>query len=245
MATNRMVQTLAAGVFATGLAACQGIGDLSQSAYTGATGTSSVSVDYYAIRGNSIQDLDSEIKTKGPKIARNRHAVAVARISMQPKMTYRRGADGCSVGSANVAVNARVTLPAWTGRAEAGPKLGAKWDSIDRYTRLHEAVHVAIAFRHARALEAKLIGLAPSADCAKARRKALALTRKALKRHDRTQQMFDRSEQRRIAAMRAQPSRSDDFGEPAVPTGLGLVAQHARTKPLTKSSKARARLRGT
>ena len=233
------------------LAGCQSADGLTTSAFSGGPArTSSVSVDYYPIAGNSIQALDTQIKAKGPKIGHNRHAVAVARIAMQPKMTYRQGRAGCSVASANVSVNARVTLPAWTGRAEAGPALGAKWDNIDRYTRLHEAVHVAVAFRHARALEARLISLPPRASCATARSRALAVARKALKAHDRAQRRFDRSEARRIAALRASSlHRTDNFGEPEVPKGLGLprpLAGAARgNASFTMSGKPEAALRDT
>ena len=224
------------------LASCQGVGDLGLAA----TGTSSVSVDYYAIAGNSIQALDRQIKTKGPKIGMNRHAVAVARISMSPKTTYRKAAKGCSVASSNVAVNARVTLPAWTGRAGAGAALGAKWDNIDRYTRLHEAVHVAVAFRHARALEAQLLALPPQPTCLEARTVASKVARRALARHDRAQQRFDRDEQKRIAAMRASSlADGDAFGEPEVPAGLGLPRSAARLQTLTKDANAKRSLRGT
>lgn len=204
------------------LAGCTGAQDAAFD--LGLTDTSSVSVDYYPIQGNSIEALDTQIKRKGPRVAGNRHAVAVARISMQPKMSYRRGPNGCAVSDANVAVNARVTLPAWTGRAEADRRLGAQWDNIDRYTRLHEAVHVAIAFRHARALERRLVTMAPAPSCIAARRRAAKLARRALEAHDRSQQMFDRREQSRIAAMRRRGPRpdGDDFGEPHVPKGLGL-----------------------
>ena len=240
---------LVAGSAALALCGCQGVEGLGLASVTG---TSSVSVDYYSIAGNSIQALDTQIKRKGPKIGRNRHAVAVARIAMQPKMTYARERAGCSVASANVAVNARVTLPAWTGRAGAAPALGAKWDNIDRYTRLHEAVHVAIAFRHARALEAALLALPPQRDCAKARLVALAKSRKALKRHDRAQQRFDRNEQRRIAAMRRRaPGAADSFGQPDIPKGLGLsraaapaAASHGG-EALTTTAAAEAGLRGS
>ena len=85
----RPIRRSAALVALLAVSACQSADSLSTASFAGgATKTSSVNVDYYPIVGNSIQALDREIKTKGPKISRNRHAVAVARISMQPKMTY-------------------------------------------------------------------------------------------------------------------------------------------------------------
>jgi len=160
---------------------------------------SNVSVDYYRISGNSTADLDREIERKGPKTASGRHAVAVARIRIIPNIAYGPTVGGCIVSRAKVAVKARVTLPTWTGRARAGRKLGKAWDNIDRYTRMHEAVHVAIAFRFARELETALIALPPQGDCKQANRLATVLIQKTLEQHDRTQKQFDADEQRRFA----------------------------------------------
>ena len=76
-----------------------------------------VSVDYYSIRGNSTADLDREIIRKGPKLTGGRHAVAVARIKITPNIRFKPDRRGCAVQSAKVTVDAKVTLPRWTGRA--------------------------------------------------------------------------------------------------------------------------------
>ncbi|MEL6751456.1 MAG: DUF922 domain-containing protein [Pseudomonadota bacterium] len=163
-----------------------------------------VSVDYYSISGNSTEALDNEIRRKGPRIGvAGKHAVAVARIRMVPTIDYRKRGDACSIRAAKVNVNARVTLPRWTGRPMASKKLGEAWDNIDRYTRLHESVHVAIAFRFARLMEAELLDLPAEADCSTMRRSSAALVRSVLAEHDRTQLQFDADEQKRFEAYAA------------------------------------------
>lgn len=170
----------------------------------GCTSTgSSVKVAYYSIGGTSLPGIDREIRRKGPRIGRGRHAVAVARIKMNPHLRFKRGGKGCSVAKAKVDVNARVTLPAWTGRDTAEPRLANAWDNIDRYTRLHEGVHVAIAFRHAKRLERDLVALAPARSCALARQNARILVREALAVHDAQQRAFDENEKRRLATARS------------------------------------------
>lgn len=167
----------------------------------GCTSTgSSVKVAYYSVGGTSLPGIDREIRRKGPRIGAGRHAVAVARIRMNPSLAYARGPRGCSIGKAKVHVNARVTLPAWTGRDTADEGLARAWDNIDRYTRMHEATHVAIAFRHARRLERDLVALAPARSCRLARQNARILVREALAMHDAQQKAFDRNEKRRLAA---------------------------------------------
>ena len=170
-------------------------------AIAGCTSTgSSVKVSYYSIGGTSLPGIDREIRRKGPRIGRDRHAVAVARIKMNPHMRFQRVAEGCSIAKAKVDVNARVTLPAWTGRDTANARLAKAWDNIDRYTRLHEGTHVAIAFRHAKRLERDLEALAPARTCALARQNARILVREALVVHDAQQRLFDRNEKLRLAA---------------------------------------------
>ena len=178
---------IAALALPLGLVACQSTG-------------SSVKVSYYSIGGSSLTGIDREIRRKGPRIGQGRHAVAVARIKMNPKLDYARGPRGCSVVKAKVSVNARVTLPAWNGRETADPRLAKAWDNIDRYTRLHEGTHVAIAFRHARRLERDLVALAPARGCRAARQNARILIREALRLHDAQQKNFDRNEKRRLAS---------------------------------------------
>jgi len=163
--------------------------------------SSKVSVDYYSISGDSTADLDREIKQKGPRIGGGKHAVAVARIRMIPNIRYEKTAKGCRASSAKIAVNARVTLPRWTGRNTASKAVGKAWDNIDRYTRLHEAVHVAIAFRHAKDTERELLAAQPQANCKDMRQVARAIVSRNLQLHDKAQRQFDAQEQRRFAAI--------------------------------------------
>ncbi len=159
-----------------------------------------VAVDYYSISGNSTKSLDRQIKLKGPKLDGGRHAVAVARIKIVPNIKFRPLTDGCMISSSKVNVDAKVTLPRWTGRRLASKKLGEAWDNIDRYTRMHEAVHVAIAFRFAQRMENELSGLRIQGSCSDLKRKAAKIVERHLKQHDKTQHQFDADEQRKLRA---------------------------------------------
>ncbi|NKB53301.1 MAG: DUF922 domain-containing protein [Rhizobiaceae bacterium] len=165
---------------------------------------SQVSVDYYKISGSSTEDLDSEIKRKGPKINGGLHAVAIARIKMFPKVTYARQGKGCRVDTAKVAVNAKVTLPKWTGRRTASRKLGKAWDNIDRYTRAHEATHVNLAFDYAKRIEDNVLALPAMDDCERLRAETKSIVDHYLKLHDAAQRKFDADEQSRFSALARQ-----------------------------------------
>jgi len=162
---------------------------------------SQVSVDYYNISGNTTDALDSEIKRKGPKINGGQHAVAIARIKMFPNVTYEKSEKSCQVKSAKVTVDARVTLPKWTGRKAASAKLGKAWDNIDRYTRLHEATHVNMAFSYAKKMEKKVLALPAMKTCDRLREKTKSIVEKLLKEHDAAQRKFDADEQSRFSML--------------------------------------------
>ena len=165
------------------------------------TTKSKVSVDYYSISGNSTAALDREIRNKGPRINGGRHAVAVARIKIIPNVRYNTVDGLCRVAYAKVAVNARVTLPRWRERKNANKKLGEAWDNIDRYTRLHESVHVAIAFRYANDLERALNELSPNSSCSTLKGHVSDIVSSRLDEHDVTQKKFDADEQRKFALL--------------------------------------------
>ncbi|EFL90349.1 DUF922 domain-containing protein [Ahrensia sp. R2A130] len=167
-----------------------------------------VSVDYYSIKGNSTADLDREILRKGPKLTGGRHAVAVARIKIIPQIRFKPTQNQCAIRSANVTVDAKVTLPKWTGRAKAKGELAAAWDNMDAYTRLHEAVHVRIAFAFAKRIEEQLKELEPGPDCADVRKRGMAIVDRELETHHAMQQKFDADEQTRIAGLVAKQRNS-------------------------------------
>jgi predicted secreted Zn-dependent protease len=173
---------------------------LAVSACTSTT-QSKVSVDYYSISGNSTAALDQQIRDKGPRIDGGRHAVAVARIKIIPNVRYNTANGLCRVSYSKVAVNARVTLPRWRERGTATKELGEAWDNIDRYTRLHESVHVAIAFRYAKELERTLKELAPHPSCEVLKRRVSQMVASRLDEHDVTQKKFDADEQRKFALL--------------------------------------------
>ncbi|MGI9366427.1 MAG: DUF922 domain-containing protein [Rhizobiaceae bacterium] len=165
------------------------------------TQQSSVSVDYYKISGDSTAALDSEIRKKGPKLNGGLHAIAIARIKMFPNISYKRTNKGCEIADAKVAVDAKVTLPKWTGRETASGEMGEAWDNIDRYTRLHEATHVNIAFSYARKIEKSVLALKPVANCGDMRAITKRIVDNHLQDHDKAQKQFDADEQARFSML--------------------------------------------
>ncbi|MEM7301110.1 MAG: DUF922 domain-containing protein [Pseudomonadota bacterium] len=160
-----------------------------------------VTVDYYTVNGKTSKQLDRQIRAKGPRSAGNDHALAVARIKMQPTVRFRTLPGGCQISHAKVTVSAKVTLPRWAQRNKADKRLGRAWDNLDKYARWHEAIHVAIASRFASQMEADLKALPIARNCETAREDASALIDLRLDEHDKAQLKFDADEQKRIALL--------------------------------------------
>ena len=160
---------------------------------------SGVSVDFYNVRGTTAQQIDSEIRRRGPNSG---HALAVARIRMIPDVSYDQRADGsCRYDKARVGVNAAVTLPRFVDRNRTSGDLRRAIDNLDEYARFHEAVHVAIAEEFARRIGDQLRVLPTAENCSTLDSRAAAISAKLLEEHDKAQRKFDADEQRRLAAL--------------------------------------------
>ena len=167
-----------------------------------------VTLDYYQVGGTTLKQIDQEIKDKGPKINGTKHAVAVANIKMTPDVYFLPTPQGCTVRRARIKVRATVILPRWKNRKNASKKLGQTWDNLDRYTRLHEATHVAIADKHARRMEKDLEAISIRRSCEEAGKLAKKVIAKAMKKHEREQTKFDSSEKKRFSGLAKRRKRS-------------------------------------
>ena len=79
--------------------------------------------------------------------------------------------------------------------------LGRQWDNIDRYTRLHEATHVNMAFSYAKRMEDSILALPSMNTCKGLRAKTKKLVDRYLKEHDAAQRKYDRDEQKRFSEL--------------------------------------------
>ncbi len=161
----------------------------------------SVTLEYYQIDGKSLAQLDTEIKKKGPRINGSEHAVAVSNIRMIPDITLTGEPTGCRITRARIKVKTIITLPRWNGRRRAERKLARAWDNLDRYTRLHEAVHVTIAHKYAKQLELRLKTLKPDGSCKKMGEIARKIIDKTMRLHEKEQLKFDTTEKARFARL--------------------------------------------
>ena len=158
-----------------------------------------VSVDYYDVKGTSFAQVDKQIALHGPIVEGVGKAIASTSVRMIPDVVFAQRGKLCSVVRANIRVQADVTLPRLSDRRKARKDLQGAFSNIERYARLHEAVHVSIADKHAELAEAAIRRLPPRASCPQLRSDAVAAFEKVMVSHRKAQRDFDSDEQKRFA----------------------------------------------
>lgn len=161
--------------------------------------TSTVTTDYYDIKGNTEKSLDRSIRNNSPQ---NGHAFAATELRLVPiDIQPAQDSRGCRVAVAEIKVVARIILPRWKDRTGAAGELKRGFDNYATYAKWHEKEHVRIGELAANALENELKAIPPQKNCDITVRKSKSVIRSVLARHNKAQLAFDASEKRRIAKL--------------------------------------------
>lgn len=158
----------------------------------------SVQVGYYDVRGTSFEELDQNIALHGPVVEGVGKAIASTSVRMVPDISYGMRGGQCEVVRARIRVQANVTLPKLRDINRAKQEMRGAFSNIERYARLHEAVHVAIADEHAEAAEKAIAELPPRPNCDRLRNDIVQVIDKMQVAHNRAQLRFDEEEKIRF-----------------------------------------------
>lgn len=169
---------------------------------SGCTTTSQVSTRYYDVSGSTSQELDREIRRKGP---RGGKAIATAGIDIRSVDLEPSVSGGlCRFRQVTFRVSAAIILPQWReATSSRDAELRRLWSGFSAYARAHEEAHVKIAEAFARAIEGSFLAIPPQPSCARLEAIALQRLRRAATLHEQVQLAFDAREQRRFAQIAA------------------------------------------
>lgn len=161
---------------------------------------STVSTEFYDVRGGTSEQIDVELRRNGPM---NGHALASAAIKFEPVSIFPQMSDnGCTFRTAKFRVDANITLPRWINRSASKDRdLRRAWDGLARYAKLHEKTHVKIAENYAKLLGKALLEMPAADSCEKLDRQSVKVVTRILKDHDKAQKAFDDAEQKRLAVL--------------------------------------------
>lgn len=150
---------------------------------------------YFSVRGTTLDELEAQLNKRGPQVnSTGRRHPGATRMQFNTRLGYAEKGGYCRVTEAKVSVKAKVILPRWRQRGGADLDVRLIWDTLSDDIRRHEEHHVAIARKHARDLERKLVRLGRQRTCAIAAEKAKATADKLLAKHDKAQAKFDEVE---------------------------------------------------
>lgn len=166
-----------------------------------------VSVDYYAVSGETFTEVDRQISLHGPEVTGVGKALASTGLQMLRKVKYTLVPQGCEATNARVNVKARVTLPRHTNASRLKAELATAWNSLEEYARVHEAVHLAIADQYALKMEAAIMALPPQANCVEMREEVKETFDRLYEQHYQEQLAFDESEKQRIRQLAKRTQR--------------------------------------
>ncbi|WP_265518397.1 DUF922 domain-containing Zn-dependent protease [Nitratireductor luteus] len=165
-------------------------------AATGASAASmSRSYSYFPIGGLTLPEIESQLRTRGPKLESTgtRHPGAT-NLEFNTSVDYVERDGRCRVSNATVSVKAKVTLPRWRNRNRAKQEVRLIWDTLAKDIKRHEESHLSIAKNHARQLEDAIGGMVGTGSCSALEKRVQAKAAKVLAQHDAAQERFDRIE---------------------------------------------------
>jgi predicted secreted Zn-dependent protease len=160
-----------------------------------AAATLTLSYSYYTVRGTSLQQIEQQLQTQGPRIdnSRERHPGATT-LEFTTRVRYREEGSRCSIDDVQVRVHAQVVLPRWRDWRKAGRSLRLIWDTLSADIKRHEESHISIAKNHAHMLESNVRSLPRMRSCDDLAGAVNDETQRVLARHDSEQDEFDRVE---------------------------------------------------
>lgn len=150
---------------------------------------------YFSITGNTLDEIERELDRRGPNVnsTGQRHPGAT-RMEFSTRLTWSQQGNRCRLNKARVILKAKVILPRWKPGRKASSGTRFIWWTLASDIKRHEESHVIIAKNHARELEKALLSIGRYRTCDEVTKRAAAVTKRILDKHEREQQRFDRVE---------------------------------------------------
>jgi len=100
-----------------------------------------VKTNYYTIQGNSPQQLRQQLNQLGPISRTGRRFDGNTQWRVRWKYGYSNRPNQCQLTSAQITLNAIITMPRWQTPTNAQPQLKQRWQRYTRALQLHENGH--------------------------------------------------------------------------------------------------------
>jgi predicted secreted Zn-dependent protease len=122
-------------------------------------------IDYFIVRGTTIEQLRVEANSKGPVGSSGRRGEANTRSSIAWRFQIRQRAAVCTVHDIEVDLTIRMILPKWERPFDVDPDLLAHWNRYLTALRIHEDGHRHRAEAGAREVREALVDASGPGSC--------------------------------------------------------------------------------
>lgn len=151
--------------------------------------------EYYEIKGNSEDELRSELCRYGCKWKDGKTYDSVTNWHVKWDYDHDRSPEACSSGPFKVFVDITFRYPKWV-RTDGAPRaLSEKWDSYLKSLVEHENGHRDMAVEAAEELSRAVAGLPPAPTCAELDRRVRDLCHERMQRLDDDAKAYDAATQ--------------------------------------------------
>ena len=140
------------------------------------------SYEYYEVKGNSEDQLRSELCRNGCKWKDGKTYDSVTNWHVKWDYDYDRSPESCSARSFKVFVDVGFRYPKWVRADDVPGQLVAKWDLYMNSLVEHETGHRDMAVQAAAELARDVAALPPASTCAELDRAVKSLCRERLDR---------------------------------------------------------------
>jgi predicted secreted Zn-dependent protease len=122
-------------------------------------------IDYFIVRGTTIEQLRVEANSRGPVGSSGRRGEANTRSNIAWRFQIRQRAAVCTVHDIEVDLTIRMILPKWEHPLDVDPDLLAHWNRYLTALRIHEDGHRNRAEGGAREVREALVDASGPGSC--------------------------------------------------------------------------------
>lgn len=147
--------------------------------------------EFYAVTGNTANDLRKSLNTLSPVTYNGKKYDAYTSWYVKWQFYWDSPDPDYSISRVTTTVDAKYTLPEWTGSEDADEDLKEKWNKYFKALLQHEKGHTEFGIRAAREIEAALRKIPPRPSSAQLEKEANSLGYRILNKYLQLEKQYD------------------------------------------------------
>lgn len=138
------------------------------------------STEYYDIEGQTLRDLQHQMRKKGPPHDGDGYAIAVTKTRLRYDYSYKQRGKNCNLVGVKTIVDIIIVYPRWVDNYAASDRLLNDWEKFMDHVADHEGRHSTYSLETAYALDSEMEQLTEILPCGELK----AAVREIIDRHN-------------------------------------------------------------